>query len=80
MSETTPAAASSEPDLLYSFGSGFRESLSWVSLRAEKTLDCEIGRIEVRAVNADLARRERRREVVNMVAVASVDVGLECGM
>jgi hypothetical protein len=28
------AAASSEPDLEYSFGSGLRESLSWVSLRA----------------------------------------------
>lgn len=28
------AAASSEPDLLYSFGSGFRLSLSWASLRA----------------------------------------------
>jgi len=61
------AAASSLPDLEYSVGSGLRESLSWVSLRAWLRGEREKGRVVVVAVM--LGRKlglaiERRRRVV----------------
>lgn len=62
------AAASSLPDLEYSVGSGLRESLSWVSLRAWLRGEREKGRVVV-VVAVMVGRKlglaiERRRRVV----------------
>lgn len=57
---STAAAASSLPDLLYSFGSGFSESLCCVSLRANRVGVDEMERLAMGA-RAVLVRMLRRR-------------------
>ncbi len=69
---STAAAASSDPDLLYSFGSGLRLSLSWASLRASWRGEMWKGRVAmicllVRVVGCMV--RDLRSVEVNMVAV-----------
>ena len=74
---STAAAALSEPDLLYSFGSIFIESLSWVSLRASLEGADEKGLVAgTTGTRARMARAERRR---NMVVVVVVKLG-SCGL
>jgi hypothetical protein len=66
------AAASSLPDLLYSFGSGLRLSLSWVSLRARVGRVWENGRVLVAVTvgrKLGLAIERRRRVVGSCIFV-----------
>jgi hypothetical protein len=80
---STAAAASSEPDLLYSFGSGLRESLSCVSLRARIVGDWEKGRLleamrgarTLACAPTRVVRRERRRVGRSIVLVCGGLVG-----
>jgi hypothetical protein len=75
------AAASSEPDLEYSFGSGLRESLSWVSLRANLIGACEKGLPDTtRSARARVVvRRERRRVGRSIFVVLSGGFGVGGG-
>ena len=71
------AAASSLPDLEYSVGSGLRESLSWVSLRAWLRGEREKGRVVVVVVAVMVGRKlglaiERRRRVVGSCILSLV--------
>lgn len=80
------AAASSEPDLEYSFGSGLRLSLDWASLRARGEGELVKGReifvvvVAAAVMRVVLGRARERRKSCILVGVVWVEVWLERGI